>query len=76
MVRATGGLDDTIDVETGFKFWDYAGWALFGAIEDASAAYQDEHKWTAMMVEAMAKDFSWTASAQEYEAVYRRIFTH
>ncbi len=76
VVRATGGLDDTIDVETGFKFWDYAGWALFGAIEDASAAYQDKHKWTAMMVRAMAKDFSWTASAQEYESVYQGILSH
>ena len=73
VVRATGGLDDTIDSETGFKFWDHAGWALFGAIEAASAAYQDKDKWTGMMQRAMAKDFSWASSALEYDAVYRKI---
>ncbi len=32
VVRATGGLDDTIDEETGFKFRDYSGSALLDAI--------------------------------------------
>ena len=30
VVRATGGLDDTIDESTGFKFTDYNGSALLG----------------------------------------------
>lgn len=70
IVRATGGLDDTIDAETGFKFSEYAGWALFGGIEAALVAYQDRHQWTEMMKRAMQKDFSWTASAREYARVY------
>lgn len=76
VVRATGGLDDTIDPQTGFKFWDYAGWALFGAIEAASAAYHHRESWTEMMLRAMAKDFSWTSSAQEYQGVYRGILSN
>src|SRR5260370_26490342 len=35
VVRATGGLDDTIDEGTGFKFLEYSGEALFGAIRAA-----------------------------------------
>ena len=41
VVRATGGLDDTIDEDTGFKFRDYSGDALFDAVRQALAAYQN-----------------------------------
>ncbi|MGI8745054.1 MAG: glycogen synthase GlgA [Bryobacteraceae bacterium] len=70
IVRATGGLDDTIDPETGFKFREYAGWALFGAIEAALAAFEDRDQWTGMMQRGMQKDFSWTTSAAEYARLY------
>jgi starch synthase len=73
IVRATGGLDDTIEEGTGFKFWDRAGWALFSAIEHALGVYQDPVRWTSMMRNAMQKDFSWNASAGEYIALYRRL---
>ena len=32
VVRATGGLDDTIDSETGFKFAGYSAEAMLGAV--------------------------------------------
>ena len=73
IVRATGGLDDTIDEETGFKFWDYSGTALMGAIQDALAAYRHRDEWTTMMRRGMQKDFSWGASAAEYSKLYRRL---
>ncbi len=73
IVRATGGLDDTIDPSTGFKFADYSGRALLGAIHDALAAYADREEWTAMMVRGMQKDFSWKASAGEYSGLYRAM---
>jgi len=73
VVRATGGLDDTIDEGTGFKFQDYSGAALLSAVRDALAAYQDRPRWNAMMRTGMQKDFSWKASAAEYSALYRRI---
>src|SRR5437667_284857 len=52
IVRATGGLDDTIelfDLEhgtgTGFKFWDYTGGALLYTIRQALHHFADERIW-------------------------------
>jgi starch synthase len=73
IVRATGGLDDTIDRGTGFKFRSYSGSALLEAIRTALAAYADKARWLKMMKAGMAKDFSWRASAQEYKGLYRRL---
>ena len=73
VVRATGGLDDTIDEGTGFKFWDYSGAALMGAIQAALSTYQDQDLWSAMMRRGMQTDFSWDASAAEYSKLYRRL---
>jgi starch synthase len=73
IVRATGGLDDTIEEGTGFKFWDRAGWALLSAIQHALGVYKDRERWTTMMRNAMRKDFSWNTSAGEYIALYRRL---
>jgi starch synthase len=73
VVRATGGLDDTIEVGTGFKFQEYSAPAFLAAIRAASAAYGDRPSWEAMMRRGMQKDFSWRVSAGEYAALYRRM---
>lgn len=73
VVRATGGLDDTIDESTGFKFADYNESALLGAIGDACQAWEDHHAWTARMVRGMHKDFSWGPSARAYSELYQRL---
>jgi starch synthase len=73
VVRATGGLDDTIDEYTGFKFTDYNGVALLAAIRDACQAWEDHGAWTARMVRGMSKDFSWTQSALAYSELYGRL---
>jgi starch synthase len=73
VVRATGGLDDTIETSTGFKFNGYSGDALLGAIRSALATYREPAKWTAMVKTGMAKDFSWNASAAKYHALYRNL---
>ena len=73
VVRATGGLDDTIDEGTGFKFLEYSAAALLAAIREASAAYDDRPAWEAMMRRGMRKDFSWRASAAAYAALYRKL---
>ena len=70
IVRATGGLDDTIKEGTGFKFWSYAGHDLYECIRVAVQAYEDREGWTEMMVRAMREDFSWDVSAREYGALY------
>jgi starch synthase len=73
VVRATGGLDDTIDEETGFKFREYAGPALLSAIREALAEFQSPDRWQVRMRNAMAKDFSWNVSALEYERLYLKL---
>jgi starch synthase len=80
IVRATGGLDDTIeqwDPETkkgtGFKFSEYKEDALLSAIHAAFRAFQDRTSWEILMRNGMAKDFSWKASAKEYLRVYDRV---
>jgi starch synthase len=73
VVRATGGLDDTIDSETGFKFREYSGDELLDAIGLSLEAYGKRDQWVSMMRRGMRKDFSWSAAAQEYAALYRQL---
>ena len=73
VVRATGGLDDTIEPGTGFKFWHYSGSALVDALRAAREAFADAEGWRAMMRAGMAKDFSWPVSAAEYARLYERL---
>jgi starch synthase len=73
VVRATGGLDDTIDGETGFKFWEYSGYALLLALEDCLRAWKDTDRWTKMMRTGMTRDFSWMTSALQYDSLFRTL---
>ena len=73
LVRATGGLDDTIEPGTGFKFRQYSGNALLEGLRAVRPAFADQDGWRAMMLAGMAKDFSWKASAAEYAQLYGRL---
>ena len=80
VVRATGGLDDTIETfdprtgkGTGFKFTDYSGEALLLTVRSALAAFGDQTSWQKLMRNGMAKDFSWNASAREYVRIYEKV---
>jgi starch synthase len=73
IVRATGGLDDTVDSSTGFKFSEYSPAAFAGAIGEALHAYQFRDAWTERMRRGMAKDFSWESSAAEYQRMYAEL---
>ena len=73
VVRATGGLDDTIEEGTGFKFAEYSGDAFLEAVRAAVRAFQDQAAWRRMMLRGMAKDFSWKTSAAAYSELYRRL---
>ena len=77
IVRATGGLDDSIepfDVEhgtgTGFKFQEYSGEALLYAVRQALHHYMDERIWKRIQLNGMAEDFSWKGPASEYARLY------
>ena len=74
IVRATGGLDDTVDDETGFKFVEYTPEALREAIERALKAFANRESWIARMRRGMAKDFSWDTSAAAYQRLYRSLW--
>jgi len=73
VVRATGGLDDTIDGETGFKFWEYSGYALLLAMQACLRVWAEPERWTRMMRNGMSRDFSWNVSALQYDALYRDL---
>jgi starch synthase len=80
IVRATGGLDDTIEPwdartgrGTGFKFFDYSADALLACVRQALDAFRDQQLWQRLMRNGMSKDFSWNASAREYVRVYERV---
>ena len=80
IVRATGGLDDTIEQYdpatgkgTGFKFREYSGEALLDTVKAAVLAYRDTQRWEKLMSNGMVHDYSWTAAAKEYVKVYDRV---
>ncbi len=73
IVRATGGLDDTVDAAVGFKFEDYRPEALLGAIRAALSTYRSKKKLRKMRRAGMARDYSWKRSAAEYTALYRKL---
>jgi starch synthase len=79
IVRATGGLSDTVDpyVEgetdgTGFLFQEPSAHALYNTLGWACSTYYDRpEEFRALQVNGMRKDFSWQRSAGVYEEVYR-----
>jgi starch synthase len=77
VVRATGGLDDTVQnfdsrtqLGTGFKFDAYEGTALLECLRTALKFYQDPKLWRVLQKNGMAKDFSWKTSAAAYVTLY------
>src|SRR5262249_17801362 len=80
VVRATGGLDDTIDHfdprsgrGTGFRFNEYSGEALLQCLRTALVAFEDKAAWQKLMRNGMGKDFSWNASAKDYVRIYEKV---
>jgi starch synthase len=80
VVRATGGLDDTVDnyneqtgEGTGFKFHTPSPEALYDTIGWAVSTWFDRPVHIALLRQsAMAQEFGWPESAREYVAVYER----
>ena len=77
VVRATGGLDDTIqefdpktNQGTGFKFENYDGPSFWQAVREALQVFREPKVWQQVQKNGMAKDFSWKASAAAYVTLY------
>ncbi len=81
IVRETGGLRDTVpafDPTTGkglgFTFKTYNAHDMLGAIRRAVEAYYNPELWQKGVVKnAMAADFSWKRSAEDYLNLYKSI---
>jgi len=76
----TGGIqeiiedyDPTTDSGYGFLCYEYSSEAFWDAIKRARQIFRDRRLWTRLMKRAMARNFSWDASAQRYEALYKEI---
>jgi len=80
VVRATGGVDDTIEdfdpeqqTGTGFKFHEYKAERLLEKLNEALSVYADKKLWRRLMENGMKADFSWDRSAQSYVELYERL---
>jgi len=80
IVRATGGLDDTVEdfnpstgKGTGFKFKEYNGGDLLRVVKRALGAYATTTSWRKIVKNGMSKDFSWETSARKYVQLYRSL---
>lgn len=81
IVRATGGLDDTIEnynseqkSGTGFKFYDATPEALSGTVKWAvDTWYHDRAGFDQLRHNGMKKRFDWSEAAKGYEDLYRHI---
>ena len=78
IVRATGGLDDTINAypnecADGFKFYNYNAHDMLDTIQYAINIYKNKEEWNKIVKNAMLADFNWTKSAKQYREVYNSL---
>jgi starch synthase len=80
VVRATGGLDDTVEnydaltnKGNGFKFGPPAASAMLEKIREAIYFYSQPDVWTKIQRNGMSRDNSWSAAANRYLELYREI---
>jgi starch synthase len=77
VVRATGGLADTIrDYDpalqrgNGFRFGPYDPWQFFAAVVRAAETFRHPAVWSWLVQHAMKEDVSWSRSALKYVQLY------
>jgi starch synthase len=80
VARATGGIheiiedyDPTADSGYGFLCYEYSSEAFWDASKRARQIFRDRELWTKLMKRAMARNFSWDASARRYEVLYKEL---
>ena len=82
VVRATGGLADTIrDVDdipdgNGFSFEDATPANFLEACERAITLFQSELEWNQLIIRIMSENVSWDRSAKEYVKLYHKILAN
>ncbi|MBL7156991.1 MAG: glycogen synthase GlgA [Candidatus Omnitrophica bacterium] len=80
IVRATGGLDDTIvdlssdkDGGNGIKFRNATKNDMLDAVSRAIELYKDKSEWQKILKRIMKQDFSWKTSAFQYKKLYESL---
>jgi starch synthase len=80
VVRATGGLDDTVQdfnrmsgTGNGFKFERYAAGPMIEKIHEALYCYAEPETWRKIQLNGMSVDNSWRAAAARYMELYRAV---
>jgi starch synthase len=80
IVRATGGLDDTVQqfdpaegTGNGFKFGPYEAGALLDKIREALYFYGRPEHWQKIQHNGMLVDNSWAAAAKKYTELYEEL---
>ena len=84
VVRATGGLADTIrdydpaaGTGNGFTFEPYDPWQFFAAVVRAAETFRHSEVWSRLVRGALTENVSWSRSAGRYEQLYQAaIATH
>ncbi len=82
VVRATGGLADTITdttdetlaagTATGFSFREYSGLALSETLQRACNLFRQKPVWNRLIENGMRQDWSWAQSARQYVQLYEQ----
>ena len=78
VVRATGGLEDTVVDQlpdqpgNGFKFVNYELPSFLEALLRALETYRQPELWREVMLRGMAQDYSWDKATPAYEEIYQR----
>jgi starch synthase len=80
VVRATGGLDDTVvDYDegtrtgSGFKFDEFDAGMLTRTLKRALACYRHKDAWNDLVRRIMRLNFSWSVSARRYLDLYLTV---
>jgi len=88
IVRATGGLRDTVEnvkinrklfglikqiKGTGFVFTNFSSLEFISVIKKALEFYKNKQDWRRLQIRAMKRDFSWSKSAQKYLKLYDKL---
>jgi starch synthase len=80
VVRATGGLDDTVEnfdrarsTGNGFKFERYDAHSMLESIHEALYCYSEPDVWRLIQSNGMRADNSWQNAARRYLELYRFV---
>lgn len=80
VVRATGGLIDTVRDYTnhkkdgnGFVFHEFSKVGFLNALTRALSVYEKREEWGELVSRVMNEDFSWQRSSREYMELYKGL---